>query len=200
MPFWERKKKPSNFVIFNANDIVGGKLSYEDVPKYLGAIDHFRAQGATEMADNILQKMLDTGHPSAMAKKAENLLLESDLHDKEAVELFEKAVALNDGDALMKYGTWILRGRVRQDKIDDAFDMLKEVAKRGHSHLIVAAPAYYLKQIVKGIDHKGSNIKLNEWLEIWNPKAFKKYKKGKISQQEMLAQVALEAGLKNQGD
>jgi TPR repeat protein len=197
MKFFNRNKPPSNYAVFKGSEIIGGSLSYEDVPKYLSSIDQFRSQGAGDMADTILAKMVETGHPAALAVKAEDLLLRSEEYDEEAIELFEKAVLKDDSDSLLKYGTWILRGRIRQDKIDDAFDMLREVANRGYAELVIAAPAYYLKQIALGINHEKSNQKLNEWLKIWNPKGFKKYEKGKIGQEEFLGPIAKEAGLES---
>lgn len=166
----------------------------------LGLISAPPGSGKTIAAYILLEQHLRFGGtPAAMAKKAEDMIIKDTSQDQEAINLFEKAISFDDSDALMKYGTWILRGRICEDKIEDAFKMLKEVARRGHPHLIIAAPAYYLKQIVMGIDQKGSNQKLNEWLKIWKPKEFKKYQKGKISQQEFLAPIALEAGVEFKG-
>jgi TPR repeat protein len=186
-------------VIFKSDDIVAGGISYDDVPKYLGAIHQFRVNGAHEMAESILNKMLELGHPAAMAQKAEDLILKGETNYPEAVKLLEKGVAMDDEESLFKYGTWILRGTVSQDKISDGLDMLKRLAEKGFPHLVTAAPAYYLKQIVLGVDHKVSNEKLNYWLKIWDPKGYKQYQKGKISQKDFLAPVAREAGVEWKG-
>jgi hypothetical protein len=57
------------------------------------------------------------------------------------------------------------------------------------------APGYFLRNIAKGLDQKENNIKLNEWIEIWNPKLFKKYEKGRVSQDEVLGPISRACGL-----
>lgn len=183
----------SNFVIFKDNQIAAGSIKLDDVPKYVPILDKMYANGHHELADTALAKMLETEHPLAMIYKADKLINEGNI--EEGTELIQKAVKTKHIDALLNYGSWVLRGRINPDDVESALAMLKEVAQKGHNELIIAAPAYYLKRIALGFDHVENNARLNEWLEIWNPKLCKKFKKGRITQKELLTPISKEAGL-----
>jgi TPR repeat protein len=187
----------SNFVIFKKGEILGGSINYDDVPKYIPSIAAMKNEGDHELANEALTLMLKTGHPLAMVYQADQLISEGKI--QEGTELIEKAILTDDTDALLNYGSWVLDGRINEDDVERALKMLREVAKRGHNKLVVAAPAYYLKRIALGFDHVENNSQLSEWLEIFDPKAFKKFEQKKITQSQLIAPIAKAAGLVETG-
>lgn len=54
----------SGHVIFKDGKIVSGNLTYDDVQRYLPALEQFRSQGQHDMADSILNTMPETGQPA----------------------------------------------------------------------------------------------------------------------------------------
>ena len=187
----------SNFVVFKKGEILGGSITYDDVPKYLPSIAVMKNEGHHELANEALSLMLKTGHPLAMVYQADYWISEGKI--QEGTELIEKAILTEDTDALLNYGSWVLQGSINENDVERALTMLREVARRGHNKLVIAAPAYYLRRIALGIEHEESNARLFEWLKIYDPKAFKKFEQKKISQSQLLAPVAKVAGLRETG-
>ncbi|KZX78229.1 hypothetical protein A3715_10200 [Oleiphilus sp. HI0009] len=188
------------FTVFNADKILSGSVSYDDVPKYLPALSEFKSKGADDIAKRLLIEMLKTDHPQALLAdiklSGQPVLAHSSYH-----RLLSKADN-NDLEAKLQWAFLVLLSYVDEgylffssEDCEKALIFMQDAASSGRAQETHACVMYFLARINAGEgDHSENNKHLDYWLKTSSPKVYKKFQKGKFSQFETLNHCAKKCG------
>lgn len=193
-----RRKVAPKYVIFDGEGAIGDGLNYDDVPKYVASLDQIKESDNQTLFENTLNMLVNTGHPLALSAKFNQLITEGSIQEANNIASDVKTMALKDDhDAMLNWGAWVLQGRIDGDS-ELALSFMRKLANRGFADQTVYAAFYYLRKCsdVEKYPNEQDNInKLNDWLQICRPDVYQKFRKGKLTQEHLLEEVAAAAGM-----